>query len=604
MTQRPGLPAWVGRHGKFVSPTAIPIGVAEAGGADHPDRGPGKDSILSDWITIGDTPRALLPMRLRSLRAVSGRVVDRRGKPVANVEIFQSGDGLEQTSTRSDADGRFVLDGFREGPVFVFARGDGFRFHGQLIREGAHDVKVELRRGSEPPLREMRMLAEPVPLEECRVMARRLVEPVWKVVLEKGDDRTKSAALLALVNADPRGVLEKLESAKFVNKGLEFRIQAAVAAALAETDVEEASAVAESIADPAERAGSLMAVVDALPAAQRPKKLALLDLALVHARAAIEPAQRLRRIGGGAERLYELGEVERAKVLFAEGLQLANQIKVGNVYPRAYFAAQLARVDPPAALAIAKEFKGARPGGSFRVDLGLRMIDRDPAEALWFWQETHGVRGVGIRAILGKLPMGDPARAKRFFEKLQLTHATGLRADFYAFMALGLKASDEPASRGALEEVVRAVDELLRERPEQLQEPLSDLLPVVERIDPGVVPELFWRYVASRPGFVNPRTIRNYSPSVLIRQLARYDGEVAAALFETIRARIERTDDRELATWFSEFEAWSSFDPRGAVARLERLPVRPDPRSSDPRLRVASLLGLSQGERLRRIWPE
>ena len=74
------------------------------------------------------------------------------------------------------------------------------------------------------------MLAEPVPLEERRAMARRLAEPVWKVVLEKGDDRTKSDALLALVNVDPRGVLEKLESARFVNKSLEFRIQAAVAA--------------------------------------------------------------------------------------------------------------------------------------------------------------------------------------------------------------------------------------------------------------------------------------------------------------------------------------------------------------------------------------
>ena len=35
------------------------------------------------------------------------------------------------------------------------------------------------------------MLPEPIPLEESRAMARRLVEPVWKVVVEKGDDRTK-----------------------------------------------------------------------------------------------------------------------------------------------------------------------------------------------------------------------------------------------------------------------------------------------------------------------------------------------------------------------------------------------------------------------------
>ena len=72
-------------------------------------------------------------------------------------------------------------------------------------------------------------------------------------------------------------------------------------------------------------------------------------------------------------------------------------------------------------------------------------------------------------------------------------HLTGLRDVFYAFMALGLKASDLPASRRAFEEVLQAVDGLLRERPEQLQRPAGDLLPVVERIDPSLVPELFWR---------------------------------------------------------------------------------------------------------------
>ncbi len=86
-------------------------------------------------------------------------------------------------------------------------------------------------------------------------MARRLIDPVWKVVVEKGDDRAKFNTLNALVHADPAGVLEKLESAKFLNKVWEIRIQAAVAEALAGTDPEEAGSIAESIADPARRAG-------------------------------------------------------------------------------------------------------------------------------------------------------------------------------------------------------------------------------------------------------------------------------------------------------------------------------------------------------------
>ena len=132
-------------------------------------------------------------------------MIDRQGKPVAKVEVFQSGDGPEPTSTRSDADGRFALHGLREGAVFLCARGEGFRFHGQLIREGAHEVTVELTRGTERPARAMRMLPDAVPQEESRAMARRLVEPVWKVVVEKGDERTKYEALLRSPMPTPRG---------------------------------------------------------------------------------------------------------------------------------------------------------------------------------------------------------------------------------------------------------------------------------------------------------------------------------------------------------------------------------------------------------------
>ena len=77
---------------------------------------------MSDWITIGEKTRTLPMMVLRPLRTVSGRVVDRQGKPVADIEVCQSGDGPDASATRTDADGRFSLGGFRQGPVFLFVR--------------------------------------------------------------------------------------------------------------------------------------------------------------------------------------------------------------------------------------------------------------------------------------------------------------------------------------------------------------------------------------------------------------------------------------------------------------------------------------------------
>ena len=273
---------WSRGPGRRLRPSAVeltggPLRTAANGSFRTPDnlmvgsiyrvvvRAQGKEPILSDWMTIGEQPRALLPMRLRPLRSVSGRVVNRQGKPAADVEVFQTGDGPEPTATRSGPDGRFSLGGFRKGPVFLFARGDGSRFHGQLVRDREDEVTVELTRTGEPPKREMRMLPEPVSLDESRAMARRLLEPLWRVVVEKGDDRAKLQTLEALANADPAGVLEKLESAKFAGWSSSSRLKAVAAAAMAAGDPEGAATIAESIPDPGTRAAALIGVIDALP---------------------------------------------------------------------------------------------------------------------------------------------------------------------------------------------------------------------------------------------------------------------------------------------------------------------------------------------------
>ena len=172
------------------------------------------------------TPRALLPMRLRALRSVGGRVVDRQGKPVASVEVFQAGDGPEQTSTRSVSDGRFALGGFRQGPVFLFARGDGFRFHGQLIREGEGEVvgRADADRRAAGAGDADAPRADPAGgvagdgaaagragLEGCRERGKR------------SEPRSDTSRALAI--ADPAGTLEKLESARFAGKLWESRVR-------------------------------------------------------------------------------------------------------------------------------------------------------------------------------------------------------------------------------------------------------------------------------------------------------------------------------------------------------------------------------------------
>jgi hypothetical protein len=101
----------------------------------------------------------------------------------------------------------------------------------------------------------------------------------------------------------------------------------------------------------------------------------------------------------------------------------------------------------------------------------------------------------------------------------------------------------------------------------------------------------------------NPRTLESDSPIFLVMNLARYDREVAAALFELGRARISEAGTDEVAASTYDFLAWSLFDPRAAVARLEKLPIDPKlPNNAIPaRLAVAESLANDHQERWRRF---
>ena len=75
------------------------------------------------------------------------------------------------------------------------------------------------------------------------------------------------------------------------------------------------------------------------------------------------------------------------------------------------------------------------------------------------------------------------------------------------------------------------------------------LLPLVEQIDPSLVPEVFWRAVAARPADrQSPLAQRCIAQRTGRLFWAWYDREVAAAVFEPVRALMEQTDDRELAS--------------------------------------------------------
>ena len=510
----------------------------------------------------------------RGLRTFRGRVIDRQGKPVAGARVFQTGDGPERTETTTDADGHFSLGGFRQGPVFLFVRCAGFRLHGQLIKAADATVTAELTRDSEQPTRQMKMLPDLISIDESRALARRLLEPCWKAVADS-DDSTKGEFLEALLPAHPAGAIEKLQALKFTNEGWRLRVLREAVLALAERDQEEAESFAESIPDPGTRSRALILLADRVPDTQRERKLALLDRASQQARITADQSDRLKEMGDVAVRWLELGQSDKAKDLFAEALKIASQFTDKTDFQRGMFAARLARADLPAAEAIAGDFKGASNEARIVGNMALALAETNPAQAERLWRETAGKRRLHMMdsILCWKLAGVDPAGALRIVEAWP---KTSRRPEFYFYLALGARPRDESIARQSFQTALRELDRLMEERPERYVPTAASLLPVVERIDAALVPEILWRHVASRLPYGNPRAPRAEFPGVLVVELAAYDRQVAAALLEPTLARMEHTDPKELATWGYEFLAWSRIDARAAVARLEKVPIARD----------------------------
>ena len=567
-------------------------------------RAPGMEPILSDWITIGEQPRVLLPMIQRPLRTISGRAVDRQGKPVAGAQVFQSGDGPERTSVRTDAGGRFTLGGFCQGPVCLFACGEGFRFFGRLIRPGNEDVMVELTRTSERPARAMKMLADPIPLEESRALARRLLEPRWKAFDAK-NDAAKFTDLPRLVTVDPVGVLQRLDGIEFPGPRMKGALLIHAAWVLARSDPAEAETVAAGIDEPGGHVRALVAVFDALPDQDRQHKVAVLDRATLQAKTANLPGGRVVQLAAVAERWYEFGEKEKARALMNDALRLANTLAKGTP-ARRLLAPSLARFDLPSALAIAKEFPaaGMNSEAEILVNIAFHLAPDNPAEAeriLSVLPPEPG-RDRFPPAIALKMASADPARARRLTDQSQREMD---RPNRYLFLALGLKSSDPAGASQAFQTAMQGIDRLIKGAEDYYSDgrgPREIVLPAVEQLDPALVAEYFWRIVATRSSVGDPRSGNEFAPTLLALLLASYDRDVAAIVFEPVRAWLEHADDRELARPVVPlaFEAWSLFDPRAAAARLEQLPVTPMLDSA--RRRVAELLWLPHEARWRNVW--
>jgi hypothetical protein len=373
---------------------------------------------------------------------------------------------------------------------------------------------------------------------------------------------------------------------------------------------DEAATVVETIHDPSIRADALVALVDALPLAQRTRKLAVLDAAVLQAKAGDLSSSKLYVMGEVAERWLELGEQDKAMALFAEGRRLVEALPPLKRTDAGSFLARLARVEPATALALLKDVGTKRWRDRATANVAIRLAYEHPAEAEQLLNQLDEPiwRFSAAPRICRRLARIDPARARRIAAAVP---NAAERTYAWVFLADGLAATDPEGAQHTLDHALHEIDSLDPRDSSRAAEvnPAVSILPLVERIAPERLAEVFWRAVALYPEVEDPRIdfgqdLAAASEALL---LARYDREVAATLFEPFAAytrSLSLRDGSDVNTTI--LLARAALDPRGGAALVESLPPARTLEIVDPanwaRYSVAEQLAESPERRWMSIW--
>ncbi len=459
-------------------------------------------------------------------------------------------------------------------------------------------------------------LPPPLPHDEDIALARRLLDPYAERVLKQGREQDKLRTLEALARIEPERVLEIIQRKTASNiaffNGL---IGLQLAIGLMDESPEEALSVLEGMDDATSKAIGFIRMSRRLGARDRTKALEVLDRALLNARVAQGPdGIRLLLLGEVAEGFLDLGQADRGRALLREGQDVAKKLPKGGwvAYARGAFAEELVQVDPDAAMALTKDLSDPGEFDRHHGNIAHELAGRDPArseQVLAMVKDRTQRDEYTLRVVYRMAPL-DLERARRLAGSIG---DDALKGYALGMMALRLAETGKDSARLVLRsayEVLERSSPAGQEKSRSLYDIALNaavLLPVAERIDPGLVDEYFWRTLAMRqpkPWDTGPTDRTSYTDVMLAMILARYDRAIARSLIEPLIP--EHGSAQRYFSGRAELHvAAAAIDPKWAVALVEAMPDDDDLKiqssKNAARLAVANLLGRAGETRFRRI---
>ena len=275
---------------------------------------------------------------------VEGIVADSSGRPIAGARVFNSGDAPKVLSTQTDAAGRFRLEGFRVGPVFVFAEKAGYRFTGVRTEAQSRGVKIELLRSDEP-VPSWKPQRPPLAFTHEQKIVRRLLEKLWATP----PHGRKSWTIEYMARIDPQQALKW--SAELGGR-YDDLVQRVAAERGAETDAEEVVAL---LAKQADRGAyfTLKSLAEHYASSDPEKPLRFVEEMIQRARRLDQP-DRASSLAAAGTLVAKLGKTEAGKKLVEEAADMAAKMGTDGRqgYVRGLAATALAPFDLPRAMGL------------------------------------------------------------------------------------------------------------------------------------------------------------------------------------------------------------------------------------------------------------
>jgi len=281
---------------------------------------------------------------------VSGMVVDENGMPLAGARVFDPLDAPEVREARTDAAGRFALEGLAEGAVCVFAESPERAMACVLAETGADDVRLTLLP------RQPGAIGDPVPSpaivsseEEAKARAAQVLTAAFADGTWARWQHQRQGLLGLLARVDPAAAYDAAAKAGLSTEGIAL----ALARQATEGDIDEAISLVRQAADPTTAILELGRLVGQVRDGDPEGAVRCLEAAMdAAARVGNAPnrAGLTAFIGG---QLARLGD-PRGETALREAQALVQNIGVAgwDGYMRGMVAENLAEVDVDQALAL------------------------------------------------------------------------------------------------------------------------------------------------------------------------------------------------------------------------------------------------------------